>query len=117
MRRPLSTQRSKTPIGAATPTTAAGAGLAVPTRAGTTPTRGAPAATTERGYGTRARARGVGVGWRLRGGDGTLSGMAFMSGLRLERARASKQYRDGTFHNTSGKGPSMKGASLPVIGE
>jgi L-ascorbate metabolism protein UlaG (beta-lactamase superfamily) len=40
-----------------------------------------------------------------------------MEGLRLERVRASKQYRDGTFHNTSGLGPGLQGNSLSVMGE
>lgn len=39
-----------------------------------------------------------------------------MEGLRLERVRASKQYRDGTFHNTSGVGPSLQGKSLLSVG-
>jgi L-ascorbate metabolism protein UlaG (beta-lactamase superfamily) len=43
--------------------------------------------------------------------------MQRMAGLRLERVRASKQYRDGTFHNTSGLGPALQGSSLSVMGE
>ena len=45
--------------------------------------------------------------------------MPLLSGLRLERARASKQYRDGTFHNTSGARPQMqlKGNALGMMGE
>ena len=44
--------------------------------------------------------------------------MPRLEGLRLERARASKQYRDGTFHNTSGAGPGLQGGSpLSVLGE
>src|SRR5882757_8935833 len=37
--------------------------------------------------------------------------------LRLERAEASKQFRDGAFRNTTGVGPALKGSSLPVMGE
>jgi L-ascorbate metabolism protein UlaG (beta-lactamase superfamily) len=41
-----------------------------------------------------------------------------MEGLRFERVRASKQYRDGTFHNTSGLGPSLQaGSSLSMMGD
>src|SRR5438093_559006 len=43
--------------------------------------------------------------------------MPRMEGLRLERVRASKQYRDGTFHNTSGARPALQGNSLSVLGE
>lgn len=44
--------------------------------------------------------------------------MALLQGLRLERARASRQFRDGTFHNTSGVGPAMQGGnSVSVLGE
>jgi glyoxylase-like metal-dependent hydrolase (beta-lactamase superfamily II) len=41
--------------------------------------------------------------------------MTRLTGLRLERATASKQYRDGTFHNTSAAGrkpPQMSGALI-----
>ncbi|WP_437768385.1 MBL fold metallo-hydrolase [Sorangium sp. So ce281] len=39
-------------------------------------------------------------------------------GLRLERARASTQFKDGKFENPSGAGPTMtKGSTLPVLGE
>ncbi|KYF69333.1 MBL fold metallo-hydrolase [Sorangium cellulosum] len=38
-------------------------------------------------------------------------------GLRIERARASAQFRGGRFENPSGAGPAMKGGTLPVIGE
>ncbi|WP_437959373.1 MBL fold metallo-hydrolase [Sorangium sp. So ce119] len=38
-------------------------------------------------------------------------------GLRIERARASAQFRGGRFENPSGAGPAMKGGALPVIGE
>src|SRR5262245_6230657 len=37
--------------------------------------------------------------------------------LRRERALASKQFRDGKFHNTSGALPQMKGSSAGIIGE
>ncbi len=40
-----------------------------------------------------------------------------LTGLRLERARASRQYRDGTFHNTAGVMPRFEGGSFPVIRE
>jgi L-ascorbate metabolism protein UlaG (beta-lactamase superfamily) len=43
--------------------------------------------------------------------------MSLLSGLRLERARASKQFRDGRFHNETGATVALKGSSLPVIGE
>jgi L-ascorbate metabolism protein UlaG (beta-lactamase superfamily) len=43
--------------------------------------------------------------------------MADSEGLRGERVRASKQFRDGTFHNTAGVGPGTQGTSLPIIGE
>lgn len=43
--------------------------------------------------------------------------MSILSGLRLERARASKQFRDGRFHNTSGLGPGLKGATPAMFGE
>ena len=43
--------------------------------------------------------------------------MPKLNGLRLERARASKQYRDGKFHNTSGLGAGLKGNPLPILGE
>src|SRR4051812_30636923 len=42
--------------------------------------------------------------------------MATLSGLRLERARASARYRDGRFHNTSGVGPGG-GMSPAIISE
>ncbi|HUQ06559.1 MAG TPA: MBL fold metallo-hydrolase [Kofleriaceae bacterium] len=38
-------------------------------------------------------------------------------GLRLERTRASTQWRNGTFHNTLVERAELEGASLPVIGE
>ncbi len=38
-----------------------------------------------------------------------------LGGLRLERARASKQYRDGTFHNTSPITARIEGGSLPIM--
>lgn len=43
--------------------------------------------------------------------------MPNLTGLRLERARASKQFRDGKFHNTSGLTAGLKGNALPVMGE
>ena len=33
----------------------------------------------------------------------------------LERVRASRQFRDGRFHNTAGVGPDLQGSSLPVM--
>jgi L-ascorbate metabolism protein UlaG (beta-lactamase superfamily) len=43
--------------------------------------------------------------------------MATLTHQRLERARASKQFKDGRFHNTAEVSLSLKGPSLPVIGE
>src|SRR5689334_13312489 len=43
--------------------------------------------------------------------------MVELRGLRLERARASRQYRDGTFHNTAPVGASLKGNPLATFGE
>ena len=43
--------------------------------------------------------------------------MALLTGLRLERARASRQYRDGAFHNTAAVRPGLQGNPLPVLGE
>ena len=45
--------------------------------------------------------------------------MPSFSGLRLERAKASRQFRDGKFHNTVAVAPGLKkGESmLPVVGE
>jgi L-ascorbate metabolism protein UlaG (beta-lactamase superfamily) len=43
--------------------------------------------------------------------------MPRMDGLRLERMRASKQFRDGIFHNTSGAKPELQGNSLSVMGD
>lgn len=40
-----------------------------------------------------------------------------LEGLRLERARASRQFRDGRFANTSGARPDLKGNPLPIAGE
>ncbi len=37
-----------------------------------------------------------------------------LRGLRLERARASKQFRDGAFHNTTGVTPQLEGAWFPI---
>ena len=41
--------------------------------------------------------------------------MPELTRFRLERARGSKQFRDGRFHNTKSVGPSIKGTSLPMI--
>src|SRR4051794_9008110 len=38
-------------------------------------------------------------------------------GLRLERVLASKQFRDGRFHNTAGVGPALQGSSTGVMRE
>ena len=43
--------------------------------------------------------------------------MSILQGLRLERARASRQFHDGAFRNTSGLGPGLQGNPLPVLGE
>jgi L-ascorbate metabolism protein UlaG (beta-lactamase superfamily) len=43
--------------------------------------------------------------------------MVALHGPRLERAQASRQFRDGTFHNTSGLGTGLKGNPLPMFGE
>jgi L-ascorbate metabolism protein UlaG (beta-lactamase superfamily) len=43
--------------------------------------------------------------------------MAPLTALRLERARASKQFRDGRFRNTAPVGASLKGSPLPLMGE
>jgi L-ascorbate metabolism protein UlaG (beta-lactamase superfamily) len=43
--------------------------------------------------------------------------MICLSGERLERVQASKQHRDGRFHNTAPRGPQLKGPALPVLGE
>ena len=40
-----------------------------------------------------------------------------LGGLRLERALASKQYRDGSFHNTHDQRTGLEGASWPVMKE
>ncbi|MEO8698770.1 MAG: MBL fold metallo-hydrolase [Kofleriaceae bacterium] len=40
-----------------------------------------------------------------------------LDGLRLERARASRQYRDGLFHNTAPVGPRLEGSTLPIMRE
>jgi L-ascorbate metabolism protein UlaG (beta-lactamase superfamily) len=40
-----------------------------------------------------------------------------LDGLRRERALASKQYRDGSFHNTAPVGSGLKGGALPIMGE
>src|SRR5882724_11810355 len=38
-------------------------------------------------------------------------------GQRLERVKASKQFKDGTFKNTSGAKPDLKGNGFATIGE
>src|SRR5512134_4034429 len=43
--------------------------------------------------------------------------MALLRGSRLERARASKQYRDGRFHNASGLGAVMSGNSAAIMAD
>src|SRR4051812_11308967 len=43
--------------------------------------------------------------------------MPVYKGLRLERVRASKQFRDGRFHNTTGVGPALQGSSTGVMRE
>jgi L-ascorbate metabolism protein UlaG (beta-lactamase superfamily) len=40
-----------------------------------------------------------------------------LGGLRLERARASKQYRDGSFHNTAQITARVEGGQLPIVRE
>ncbi|MGE0398877.1 MAG: MBL fold metallo-hydrolase [Kofleriaceae bacterium] len=40
-----------------------------------------------------------------------------LGGLRLERARASKQYRDGSFHNTAPIVARVEGGQLPIMRE
>jgi L-ascorbate metabolism protein UlaG (beta-lactamase superfamily) len=40
-----------------------------------------------------------------------------LGGLRLERAVASKQYRDGSFHNTSAANPVLEGPRVKIIRE
>ena len=39
------------------------------------------------------------------------------AGLRRERVRASAQFRDGSFRNTTGRSVALKGSQLPIIGE
>lgn len=41
--------------------------------------------------------------------------MTFLTGLRLERAQASKQFRDGSFRNTAGAAPALKGNSFGIM--
>jgi L-ascorbate metabolism protein UlaG (beta-lactamase superfamily) len=43
--------------------------------------------------------------------------MALLTRLRRERALASRQYRDGTFHNTAPVSATLQGPTLPVMGE
>jgi hypothetical protein len=40
-----------------------------------------------------------------------------LDGLRLERARASAHYQDGTFHNTHPARVGLDGPQLPIIKE
>lgn len=40
-----------------------------------------------------------------------------LAGLRLERVRASKHWKDGVFHNTLPVAPGLKGNPLPLLGE
>jgi L-ascorbate metabolism protein UlaG (beta-lactamase superfamily) len=39
------------------------------------------------------------------------------AGLRLERMRASRRWRDGAFRNTAPVGPGLNGSPLPLLGE
>ena len=43
--------------------------------------------------------------------------MIRLEGLRLERARASRQFQDGSFRNTAPVGPGISGPTLPLLGE
>jgi L-ascorbate metabolism protein UlaG (beta-lactamase superfamily) len=43
--------------------------------------------------------------------------MVQLNGLRLERARASRQFKDGTFHNTAPVGAGLHGNVLATMGE
>jgi L-ascorbate metabolism protein UlaG (beta-lactamase superfamily) len=43
--------------------------------------------------------------------------MMTLTGPRLERARGSKQFREGRFHNTSGATSALEGGSFPVLRE
>lgn len=43
--------------------------------------------------------------------------MPSLTGRRLERARASKQFRAGRFHNTSNVGPSVTGSMAPILAD
>ncbi|MFL5347114.1 MAG: MBL fold metallo-hydrolase [Hyalangium sp.] len=40
-----------------------------------------------------------------------------LAGLRLERARASRQFADGLFRNTAPVKPGLQGSPLPLLGE
>jgi L-ascorbate metabolism protein UlaG (beta-lactamase superfamily) len=40
-----------------------------------------------------------------------------IAGLRLERARASRQFAEGCFRNTAPVGPGLQGSKLPLLGE
>jgi L-ascorbate metabolism protein UlaG (beta-lactamase superfamily) len=46
-----------------------------------------------------------------------VTGRLKLSGRRLERALASKQYRNGKFHNTSGVGVAMSGNSAAIMAD
>lgn len=43
--------------------------------------------------------------------------MPTLNGLRLERAKSSKQFRDGRFHNSSGLGLRLHGNPMSIAGE
>jgi len=43
--------------------------------------------------------------------------MPTLTGLRRERAHASKQFHDGAFRNPTGPRPGLKGNPLPILGE
>src|SRR5688572_28474570 len=43
--------------------------------------------------------------------------MPSLAGLRLERARASRQFRDGRFHNTARVRPAVDGNMLALTGD
>ncbi len=46
-----------------------------------------------------------------------MTSMATLRGSRLERARASKQFRDGRFHNTANVTPNLQGNAFKTAGE
>jgi L-ascorbate metabolism protein UlaG (beta-lactamase superfamily) len=47
----------------------------------------------------------------------TMDSIERRAGARLERVRASAQFKDGRFMNPSGLGPELQGGSLPIMGE